>query len=433
MTKITRFIPWSDPLVLDLDGDGFETTPLSKTPPVMFDGDADAIKNATAWIGSDDGLVVLDRNGNGSIDNGGELFGDSTILTTGPDIGKTAAHGFVALADLDSNLDGLFNASDAQFGAVRIWRDFNQDGLSQSDELKTLSESGVASIALASTSSATSYGDGLLVRDGSFTRSDGSTAQAGSFVLAQNTAIREFPPITISAEAQTLPAIGGARWARNLQEAATQSPALVGVVHQAQAAITKADFRQAVADMLWIWGSESAYVSASDEALAEGYGLILSEPQDAQEVGWMDMAVKASTAERNAFRAGLGSDLAKFDAMRERMVGGMTTKINHQDSFMPACRRARRASVPTVRRARGRGACGARSNLRQHRGWRATCVATANWLRPSGTATRHACGGGCCLGKSSQVRHDDHMPLADQNAQGRRSRAVGQCERRCAV
>ena len=61
--------------------------------------------------------------------------------------------------------------------------------------------------------------------------------------------------------------------------------------------------------------------------------------------------------------------------------------------FMRACRRARRASVPTGLRARGRGACGARRGLHQHHGRRINSVAAANWLRPSGTATRHAGGG----------------------------------------
>lgn len=70
-----------DPLILDLDGDGLEITPMSKD--ILFDANGDAIKTATAWVGADDGLLAWDRNGNGSIDSGAELFGDQTLLANG--------------------------------------------------------------------------------------------------------------------------------------------------------------------------------------------------------------------------------------------------------------------------------------------------------------------------------------------------------------
>lgn len=60
----------SDPLTLDLDGDGLETTGINPTSPILFDHDADGIKTATGWVKSDDAFLVLDRNGNGTIDSG---------------------------------------------------------------------------------------------------------------------------------------------------------------------------------------------------------------------------------------------------------------------------------------------------------------------------------------------------------------------------
>ncbi|MEI7431786.1 MAG: hemolysin, partial [Betaproteobacteria bacterium] len=72
-----------DPLTLDLDGDGLETVGIDSTNPILFDHTGSGIKTATGWIKSDDAFLVLDRNGNGSIDNGQELFGDSTPLTSG--------------------------------------------------------------------------------------------------------------------------------------------------------------------------------------------------------------------------------------------------------------------------------------------------------------------------------------------------------------
>ena len=55
-----------DPLALDLDGDGIETLGITSTAQVLFDHDGDGVKTATGWISGDDGLLVLDRNGNGT-------------------------------------------------------------------------------------------------------------------------------------------------------------------------------------------------------------------------------------------------------------------------------------------------------------------------------------------------------------------------------
>jgi len=211
--KVVRYV---DPLILDLDDDGLEISPLSKG--VLFDANGDTIKTGTAWAASDDGMLVWDRNGNGLIDSGAELFGDETVLANG----KKAANGFVALAELDSNADGKFDLNDAQYASLRIWRDMNQDGISQADELQTLADSGVKSISLTNTTVNTNYTDAILAQSGSFTRMDDSTGQAGSFILAQNNFVRAFAPITVSADAKALNNVGGSGWVRDLQEVRTQ-------------------------------------------------------------------------------------------------------------------------------------------------------------------------------------------------------------------
>jgi len=114
-----------DPLILDLDGDGLETVGADDADAVMFDHDGDGVKAKSGWIKPDDGLLVLDRNGNGTIDNGGELFGDSTRKQDG----TLAKDGFDALADLDSNGDGVVDANDERFAELRVWRDLNSDGI----------------------------------------------------------------------------------------------------------------------------------------------------------------------------------------------------------------------------------------------------------------------------------------------------------------
>jgi hypothetical protein len=129
--------PRRDPLVLDLDGDGIETLGITSTTQVLFDYDEDGVKTGTGWIKGDDGFVVLDRNGNGTIDNGGELFGDQTLVN-----GAKASDGFAALSAEDTNHNGKFDAGDTNFTKVRIWQDTNSDGISQAGELHTLNELG---------------------------------------------------------------------------------------------------------------------------------------------------------------------------------------------------------------------------------------------------------------------------------------------------
>ena len=89
-----------DPLTFDLDGDGLETVGIDPNNPILFDHDADGIRTASGWVSADDAFLVLDRDGNGTIDDGTELFGNSTPL----DAGGTAVDGFDALARRDRRL-----------------------------------------------------------------------------------------------------------------------------------------------------------------------------------------------------------------------------------------------------------------------------------------------------------------------------------------
>ena len=116
-----------DPLALDLDGNGIRTVAAYQFSGSLFDHDGDGIRTASGWVGKEDGLLVYDRNGDGIINNGSELFGDATRLKNG----GTAAHGFAALADLDDNGDGKIDAADQAFPSLRVWRDLNQDGISR--------------------------------------------------------------------------------------------------------------------------------------------------------------------------------------------------------------------------------------------------------------------------------------------------------------
>jgi hypothetical protein len=176
--------PPYDPLVLDLDGDGIETVGITPGAPLLFDHDGDGVKNATGWIKPDDGLLVLDLNGNGSIDSGRELFGDNTLLPSG----STALQGYQALAQHDSNLDGKISHLDALFNQLRLWQDNNQDGISQSTELKTLSQAGIQSISVqasATSAPAINLGNGnAMPWKSTYTKTDGTNGVSGGVELS---------------------------------------------------------------------------------------------------------------------------------------------------------------------------------------------------------------------------------------------------------
>ena len=207
--------PRIDPLALDLDGDGIETR--GADGKIVFDHNGDGLKTGTGWVHSDDGLLVLDRNSNGTIDNGGELFGVDTTKSDG----KKASDGFDALSDLDSNDDGVFDAKDTRFKDVRVWRDLNQDGVSQGKELSTLAANNIRSISLSKTSKTTNLGNGnTQTATATFTRTDDTTGTAANLGLASNTFYRRFTNrVTLTDKAKKLPEASGSGSVRDLREA----------------------------------------------------------------------------------------------------------------------------------------------------------------------------------------------------------------------
>lgn len=130
------------PLVVDLDGDGVETT--TSENGTHFDHDNNGFAEKSSWIGKDDGLLVRDINGNGQIDDGTELFGNNSVLSNG----QKAANGFEALKDLDSNNNGIFDSSDTTWNQVNVWKDSNQNGKVDEGELLTLEQAGIENIDL---------------------------------------------------------------------------------------------------------------------------------------------------------------------------------------------------------------------------------------------------------------------------------------------
>jgi hypothetical protein len=138
------------PIIVDLDRNG--RIEMSG-PEVFFDLSGNGAAVVTGWtaLGSGDGFLFLDRNGNGAVDDGRELFGNATPYSWSLESLVTSPHGFHALSLFDrleqgGNGDHWISASDAVFSQLRFWVDRDHDGLSQPGELLTFEESGVTAI-----------------------------------------------------------------------------------------------------------------------------------------------------------------------------------------------------------------------------------------------------------------------------------------------
>ena len=138
------------PLVLDLDGNGIPTANVL-TSPVLFDMDGDGIAEPIGWTSAydHDGFLWLDRNGNGAVDSGRELFGNATRLSDG----LLASNGFVALAEYDAfamggNADNEITSKDAVYDFLRVWTDSNHNGRLDTGESHSLADLNIAVISL---------------------------------------------------------------------------------------------------------------------------------------------------------------------------------------------------------------------------------------------------------------------------------------------
>ncbi|MDI6761508.1 MAG: calcium-binding protein, partial [Thermodesulfobacteriota bacterium] len=178
----TAQVPRGDPLILDLDGDGTET--MGVADGGYFDHDANGFAEQTGWAGSDDGLLVWDRNGDGVINNGRELFGDQTILKTG----ARAANGFQALAEWDNNLDGKIDVNDSVWINLKVWRDFDGDGYSSGDELYALNDLGIIALNTGYASvNITDPNGNIQTLAGTFKKTDETTGQMNNYALRRDT------------------------------------------------------------------------------------------------------------------------------------------------------------------------------------------------------------------------------------------------------
>ncbi|TIH15591.1 tandem-95 repeat protein [Marinifilum sp. JC120] len=131
--------PDGDPLTIDFDGDGIELIGIDQST-VLFDMQGDGSLQRVGWVAPDDGILVWDRNSDGFISDRTEMFSDIMF--------NNADSGVAALAMFDSNHDGQFDTNDVKYDEVQVWRDLDQDAVSDEGELFSLSSLGIESIKL---------------------------------------------------------------------------------------------------------------------------------------------------------------------------------------------------------------------------------------------------------------------------------------------
>ncbi|MBT0289763.1 calcium-binding protein, partial [Vibrio campbellii] len=232
--------PHRDPLILDLDGNG-----VSLTESTYFDHNANGIANRTQWVSSTDGLLALDRDGNGTIDSGRELFGDNTLDANG----DVASDGYAALKAFDSNGDDVINQKDQVFDQLKVWVDANSDGVSQENELKTLKSLGVESIDLTHDNLHSQYHD-----------TSGKSHQTQSVNLDVNNFDRRFvESLAVPESFSSLPDMRGTGTVRDLHEAMTLSGQLSGQIEQFASSSSRDEQVALSEKILFSWAKTSQY------------------------------------------------------------------------------------------------------------------------------------------------------------------------------
>ncbi|WP_312080367.1 calcium-binding protein [Acinetobacter schindleri] len=255
-------IEYYDPLVIDLNNDGvINTIADNGYQGALFDHDNDGFRTATGWVAPSDGLLVRDKNNDGIINNGGELFGDNTFLVNG----ELAKNGLEALADLDSNGDGVLDSNDQAFNEIKVWQDLNSDGISTGDELFSLLDVDITSINLSSPTNVNSEVEGGIVKNQiNFTKSDGSSSIIADVDFTNNPLYARNDNIIVSNEVATLPNVIGAGRLATLHQAASLSSELKLVLQQYQNAATRAEQKNLLDKLMLEWAKTDPQYNDND-------------------------------------------------------------------------------------------------------------------------------------------------------------------------
>ena len=299
-----------DPLAFDLNADGIVNT-LAIEEGVFFDLDNTGHAESTSWVAPQDGLLALDLNNNGIIEDGAELFGNGTQLSSG----NLAANGFEALQQYDENHDNKIDALDNIFNDLLIWQDLDSDGISDIGELNSLTVLDITSIDL-------NYGTDVFIDDNFvqhrehafFTNSSGETNITNSLWFITNPTnsvpieVHTGEGILVSEAIQDLPNVVGSGNVYSLHQAMSMDSSgyLQSLVEQFNTESDRLRRKTLVSQIILNWSGQTEvdptargeYVDAQKLAVLEAfwgqsaerarpnplYGKVLNDTYDAFEL-----------------------------------------------------------------------------------------------------------------------------------------------------
>ncbi|MGR3502504.1 calcium-binding protein [Pseudaestuariivita sp.] len=250
----------TEPLVIDLDGDGVELTALGD-PRVFFTYEDEDLAISTGWVDPDDGIVVRDVNENGQVDTAAEFFGAIPPEDYDPEAPEYQA--FIDLESEDANGDRVIDHRDEVWDVMRVWRDINLDGTVDENELMTMGEAGVASIGVEHDTDGFLAAGNRVAATGSYETTAGQTREAWAVFFntsAKNSVIAEPDGYDPDDALLALPNLSGNGLVPDLRVAMSQDAELRALVEgfvDDALDLNATEIHERFEDILWAWAGKA--------------------------------------------------------------------------------------------------------------------------------------------------------------------------------
>ena len=243
------------PIVIDLNNDGINTLSLDYTR--NFDLDNNGFAEATGWVQKDDALLAYDRNGNGKIDNGGELFGNYTLSDNYYSHTSGNTNGFNALKEFDTNNDGIIDKNDKDFDKILLWQDKNSNAVTDEGELIKLSDK-VRSIDLNYKEISTDNNGNSIRQTSTATLNDGTKVKADDvwFKVSLNKTKEIIDQDKIPLETQALPQVIASGNLNSLRVAASKNETLATMINL-YLMLSPEDRKKYIDELIYEWAGVS--------------------------------------------------------------------------------------------------------------------------------------------------------------------------------